>query len=290
MLRTGWRRFKPRALRVRSSERDNQDSLFSQARSEVSTIIEELQGVYGGKLRYHHLEDRITDQRERAEQTQTALDLLVLLILQAPRAAAAQIAMDAHTHGYRDRHARLFELIDFNDSFDSTVLACADEILGTFVERAKKEMDWLCRRLKAQCFSDRQYEAIVHGLSREIAVFRGALTAGFSVRMTSRKDDAFGIDMVIGDVATGRELNVDCKTASSYFLRLQDLTREGRISAAEETQAEKDGFVRVVNRGDGRSVEVTILRIDSSLLGAITNFSFENPQRFVELLQRAFHS
>jgi hypothetical protein len=287
VLRSGWRRFRPHVSR-RAKRNSSSGGLFAQVHQDVDQIVQDLRRIYGRKLRYHHLEDHITEQRERAAATNEAHDFVTLLVLQAPRAVQAQIAMDEHPHGYRDRHERLYELIDFNDSFDDAVLACPDELLSTFSEQARKEMDWLCQQLRTTVFSDKQYEAIVHGLSREIAVYRAALQAGYSVRMTSRRDDAFGIDMVIGDPVSGRELNIDCKTSSSYFLRLQDLLRESRISEATELQAEHDGFVRVVNRGDGRSAEVTILRIDSSILGPITNFAFESPEPFAALLQQAF--
>jgi hypothetical protein len=222
----------------------------------------------------------------RRETVQTAVDWLVLLMLQAPRAAAAQIMMDQHPHGYRDRDKRLYELIDFNDTFVDAVLLVAEDDLAMFVDKLREEINHFCRRLRAQTFSDEQYEAITHGLSREIAVYAAAKKHGFEVVMTSRTADAFGIDMQIRDSESGRYINVDCKTGSAFHFRLKDLVHEGRIAPHHMTDAETKGYWEIVNRRDDRrGVRIILLRIDQDELGPITAFRFEDETALVRRLR-----
>ena len=63
----------------------------------------------------------------------------------------------------------------------------------------------------------------MHGLSREIAVFKAAENAGLNALMSSRVADAFGIDMQIADTVSGDYVNIDCKTSSAFHFRLKDL-------------------------------------------------------------------
>src|SRR5690606_30984045 len=68
----------------------------------------------------------------RARSIHDKVHLLALLILQAPGAARAQREMDGHRGGYKNRQARLYELIDFNDTFVDTVLSLNEEERQTF--------------------------------------------------------------------------------------------------------------------------------------------------------------
>lgn len=214
--------------------------------------------------------------------------LRTLLLAQTPRAARAQTQMDRHRHGYHHREKRLFELIDFNDAFVALTLATPTHQLPGLAARLWDEMSHFCRRLKTPMFSRDQYDAIVRGLSREIAVFKAAESEGFKVHMTSRVEDAFGIDMVITDPTTGRELNIDCKTPSAFRYRLEDLIKEGRITEAELLQADQDDFLTVSQRRarDGMTVPVTLLCIRSDTLGEITDFTFDEPAKLTKLLDR----
>lgn len=196
------------------------------------------------------------------------------LILQAPQAALAQDVMDRHKHGYPARGERLNELIDFNDAFVSTVLALDQPLLGGHEVEVKRLIDWFCKRVGVGSFSADQYEAIVQGLSREIAVFRGVQKEGMLAAMTSRAKDALGIDMTISDPKTGRSVNVDCKAPSAYRHRIYDLLREGRLSEQEVTAAEALGYIAELN-GHGRDkTEVVVWRIERERYGAIVAFDF----------------
>ncbi|QQS19048.1 hypothetical protein IPL68_03315 [Candidatus Saccharibacteria bacterium] len=196
------------------------------------------------------------------------------LVLQAPQAALAQGQMDRHPHGFSARGTRLYELIDFNDAFVSTVLALDEPLLARFSDEAKRLMDWFCKRVGVQGFSNEQYQAIVQGLSREIAVYRGVQVEGFVAQMTSRASDALGIDMVISDAASGKYVNIDCKAPSAYRHRVYDLLREGRLSAEEVTAAEMLGYIGEMNGHGGERTEVILWRIEKEHYGEITGFGF----------------
>lgn len=241
--------------------------------SQLDTLIEGARGHAIG------LEKQGASQYERAEAW------LYALILQAPRAAVAQESIDSKPNGYRDKDQRLFQLIDFNDAFDSTVLALSEEMLPEFAERAKRFMDAMCKKVGTRSFSNEQYDAIVRGLSREIAVYLGAQKEGFEVEMTNRHDDAFGIDMRIIDPKTMHAVNIDIKTRSSYYYRVEQLAREGRLSEEDLLMADRNGFTAVMNGRDEQRRRVVTLRIDYKVLGEVVDFRFEDTSALGHLLR-----
>lgn len=234
-----------------------------------------------------HLNATIESYKERlelAEKPERAMLLEKLLVLQAPRAALAQAEMDAHPHGYHDREARLFELIDFNDTFVSAVLAQPAERLSGFVERVHQAMVKFCESQQTIMFSDEQFQAITYGLSREIAVYLGARSEGFHASMTSRAVDAFGIDMVIRDYRTRKQINIDCKTPSAFRRRLEELEKQKRITTEQLLKADQDDYITVMNRHNDEEIPVTILCIRPERLGEIKNFRFASTKPLGDLL------
>ena len=200
-----------------------------------------------------------------------------LIIAQTPRAAVAQLEMDKHKRGYHDREKRLYELIDFNDSFVSLVLATKRTQLPGLAEQLKSEMTQFCRRLTTPMFTDTQYDAIVRGLSREIAVYRGAIEVGYDAQMTSRTDDAFGIDMVVTRRDGGKALNIDCKTPPAFRHRLEDMAKDGHITDMQVATADEVGFITTEHSRDNERVNVTLFCILPDRLGDIHDFSFDDP-------------
>ena len=199
-----------------------------------------------------------------------------MLIMQTPRAALAQAEMDKHRYGYKDREQRLFELIDFNDTFVSKVLALPDGQEVGFTHYIYQEMRDFCRRLKTPNFSEQQFEAIVNGLGREIAVYRGARACGFKAEMTSRVDDAFGIDMRLTRPDTNNQLNIDCKAPSAYRHRLEDLVKSGRISEVELIEADKRDHITLLYRRDDQDIPVTLFCVRPETVGEVVDFAFED--------------
>ena len=211
-----------------------------------------------------------------------------LLLLQTPRAALAQIQMDNHKHGYHHREKRLYELIEFNDTFVNYVLATPHIQLPGLADQLKRDMTEFCRRLRTPMFSDKQYDAIVRGLSREIAVYRTARYHKFGARMTSRADDAFGIDMVITQPETGKVLNIDCKTPAAFRHRLEDLLHHERITETELLQGDAQGFLTVIHRRGDERVPVTLFCILPDRLGEISDFTFDEPDKLKGVLNTMF--
>ena len=276
MPRRHWRRFFPRRniTPVSQQLRTNDDSIFGQARARLDAIpISSVDSLVP-----------LITERTLIENKDT-VSWLELLILQAPRAARAQESMDKHPHGYHNREQRLYELIDFNDTFVETVLSLPESELPTFIDKLKQVIDAFCHRLNTQTFNDRQYEAITHGLSREIAVYRAAVANGFEVAMTSRAVDAFGVDMQIRSRETGKYINVDCKTTSAFHFRLKDLVHQGRISPENQIEAETKGFWEITNRGKGREMRIVLLRINQEELGEINGFSFADDSVLIAKLR-----
>lgn len=204
--------------------------------------------------------------------------LLQSLLEKTPGAVSAQRAMDAHPHSYHSNKERLYELIDFNDTFVSLVLALSPGERQGFIERLRVSMQQYCKNHGSAMFSDEQFDAITRGLSREVAVYLGARHEGFQVSMTSRVEDAMGVDMTITDPVSGRRLNIDCKASSAYYFRIKDLVSQGRLTDEEGRLAEEVGYVREMNGHGDDAVPVTILRIDPNEMGDIKDFVFTNPK------------
>lgn len=282
-----WQRFRPKTRgKLGDKTVYEPDSLYARARSIVDQSMHQARGGLAGRrniLKRTMKAVRLLRERESHD----AIYLLALLILQSPGAAHAQREMDGHRGGYKNRQARIFELIDFNDTFVNTVLALRDHDLVEFPERLKEEIDRFCGNLHVQSFDERQFEAIVHGLSREIAVYRGARKAGYIVHMTSRMQDAMGVDMIITDPDTKRSLSVDIKTHSSFHFRLVDLERQKRIDEARRLECELAGFCKVRNGHGQQAVDTTLLRIATDYLGEIKNFDFEDIELLTQLIAQA---
>lgn len=211
-----------------------------------------------------------------------------LLLAQTPRAVIAQWQMDAHKHGYHNREKRLYELIDFNDSYVALLLRAGHSADQAFVDQLKADMDALCRRLGTPSFSPEQFDAITRGLAREVAVYNAAQQLGFGVYMTSRTEDAFGIDMVITHPETRRELNIDCKTPSAFRRRLEDLEHHGRITDEQLLRADEDEFITINQHRGSDLVPVTLMCIRPDTVGEIHDFMFDDPHKVEDLLNKMF--
>ena len=269
-----WRRFLPKRPRTRVVTSSN--DIFSTARWIVETTPAK---------DFETLDARIESYKQVMNESDP-VQWLALLIMQAPRAAHAQAIMDEYPHGYHDREKRLYELIDFNDTLVSCVLLLSEDKLPTFPKLLKVELDAFCQKMYSREFDTEQFGAIIHGLSREIAVFKAAENAGLHALMASRTADAFGIDMQIADSSTGRYINIDCKTSSSFHFRLKTLVKQHRIQLHDTIDAETKGWWEIINRDDkGRKVKIILLRVSQDELGEIRDFRFVNEQAMVEKLK-----
>lgn len=251
--------------------------LYGRAMDEIDTVVA-ASGGHAQHLRIERLSGAIDEMRRRVEQSDAAVRqarLVALLLLQTPRAARAQDAMDRrHGHNYRHRSKRLYELIDFNDTFVDTVLALRAEQRHEFMPRIYRAMREVCQRARTHMFTYEQFEAIAHGLSREIAVYLGAQKEGYDVHMTSRVADGLGVDMQVREPESQRYINIDCKTTSAYGYRLATLVREGRVSERAAALAMAKGYIRVTNgHGDDR-VHVVLFCVAHEVIGDIRDFEF----------------
>lgn len=230
------------------------------------------------------LDRKIDGLRKKFERSRWAHDGMVALLAQVPRAVLAQLQMDEHPHGYRDKQQRLYELIDFNDTLDATVIATTPDLRQTFAMRTKQAADRVCKRVGAPCFSNEQWDAIVRGLSREIAVYMAARNNGFNALMPSRASDALGVDVQVQDPETGRYVNLDCKTPSAFRYRLEQLLKENRISQHDLLEADERSYLPVMNGHGNNRINVVLLCLLPDKFGEVENFEFVDSSAIRETL------
>jgi hypothetical protein len=245
---------------------------------------EELASYLQRRPEVNSLERHIEKLQARFLRTNLAHDGLVALLAQAPRASLAQIQMDQHPHGYRNKRERLYELIDFNDTLVSTVQVQGTSERLRFDTATKEAVDRVCRRVGAPCFTNDQWSAIIRGLTREIAVYWAAHNAGFNVVMTSRAQDALGIDLQIQDPETKRYINIDVKTPSSFRYRLQRLVYEDRMTPREQLMADEQSYAIQTNGHGDQRAEIILLCILPDLFGDLADFRFVNEEPMRERL------
>lgn len=282
-MRHAWRQY-----RVRKKFATAPTGLAEAMRARLEKLLREVYGNRWHRLDAKHLGAAVNEQTHRAEVSDDAIEWFVLLVLRSPAATRAQQYMDTHEGGYHSSDKNLYELIDFNDAFVSTVIALSVEQRQDFIEVSRHEIARFCAQVGARMFSEEQFEAITRGLSREVAVYLGALQQGFDVVMTSRRQDAMGVDMIVTDPVSKHTLNIDCKTSSSFHYRLKDLVREGRMSPDEASQAELHGYAREVNGHGDEAVMVTLIRIDPNEVGDVKSFVFTQPELLGERLRALF--
>ena len=224
------------------------------------------------------LERYITKLRKRFDATHDQVDGLTSLLSQAPRAVLAQLQMDKYPHGYRNKQERLYELIDFNDTLVSTILVLNDAHREMFREHVKQAADRICKRVGAPCFSNEQWNAIIRGLTREVAVYSAARAYGFNAWMTDRAHDALGVDLQVQDPEDGRYINVDVKTPSSFRHRMEQLVHEHRLSERELLVGDQQSYIIEKNGHGKNKVQVIVLCILPDLFGDLVDWRFVNPE------------
>lgn len=226
------------------------------------------------RLRAHHL------------KTNDPLDGFAALLAQAPRAVLAQLQMDQFPHGYRNKQERLYELIDFNDTLVAIILALDDEKRQQFAVRAKEAADRVCKRVGAPCFRNEQWEAIIRGLTREVAVYLAATEHGFNAWLTDRAHDALGIDIQVQDPEDKRYINIDVKTPSSFRHRMEQLVHEGRLTEHELMQGDQRSYIVEYNGHGSNKMPVVVLCILPDIFGDLAYWRFVNPQPMVGMLNQ----
>lgn len=232
----------------------------------------------------HQLDELLKHLRAHAESTNRPEDWLAALYAQAPQASEAQQQLDQHPHGYHNKQARVFELIDFNDTFVSTILALSHEHRAQFVQAAKKGCDRICIHAHTACFTNEQWIAIVRGLTREIAVYQAARDRGFDAVMPNRTGDAMGIDLQVRDPESGRYINIDVKTPSSFRHRLEELVEEGRITDKELLEADARCYAIEHNGHNSERVEVIVLCMLPDKFGEFGDFRLLNSEPMRQML------
>lgn len=234
----------------------------------------------------HDLDRYIDRYQKRFRATNNPYDGVVSLLVQAPRAVFAQRDMDENRHGYRNKHERRFELIDFNDAVVATIMGMPDELRALFSERVKQSADRICKRLGAPCFTNEQWSAIIRGLTREVALYLAAKESGFHAWMTDRAHDALGIDMQIQDPETKRYVNIDVKTPSSFRHRMETLVHEGRLTERELLQGDNNGYIVERNGHGDERVRVVVLAILPDRYGDLRNWRFVDSEPIRRTLNR----
>jgi len=130
----------------------------------------------------------------------------------------------------------------------------------------------------APCFSNEQWDAIIRGLTREVAVYSAARAYGFNAWMTDRAHDALGVDLQVQDPEDGRYINVDVKTPSSFRHRMEQLIHEHRLSERELLIGDQQNYIIEKNGHGKNKVQVIVLCILPDQFGDLVDWRFVNPE------------
>ncbi len=281
-FKSRWRHFRPRRILKKLKSLPRSPQIKHDIFSEVGAYV--MGQLPRRRPKPHRMDDLIVQFRSRAEATNKPEDWLAALFIQTPRAAKSQQLLDQYSHGYHDKKARVFELIDFNDTFVGTVLSLSEHDRCCFAEQAKKQMDRVCFHVHTEMFSDEQWTAIVRGLTREIAVYQAARDRGFDAFMPNRTADALGVDLQVRDPETGRYINVDVKTPSSFRRRLEDLVQQGRLTEQDLLLADQRSYVVETNGKNGGSIQVILLCMLPDRFGEFGHFRLQNSEPMRQML------
>ena len=261
--------------------------LYDKAWEYISIAAKQRMPEHWQELRLEKLSSvlaALRHQIDKAKEGELTALLLALLIVQSPQAARAQELMKKRGIRFNDREDRLHELISFNDTFVDLILSF-EEIPKDIKDNIYYEIHRVCGITRTHSFSYKDYGAISKGLEREIALYKAAQSAGFEARMTSRIADGLGVDMQISDKESGVQVNVDCKTESSFRFKLQALSRQGRVDNEEFLKADENGYVYfTVGRGK-EAIPVVLLRLDDELTGGVEEFRFRNEDSVGAIIQ-----
>lgn len=279
---TTWHRYRPRRIFGGSTYAPPQTAIQHDIYSEVLAYVEKR--LPRRRPKANQLETVIKQLHNKALVTNRPEDWLAALYARAPRAATAQQQMGQNPHGYQDKKARVYELIDFNDAFVATVLAMDQGMRARFVTQAKRGCDSICYQTHSAIFSDEQWTAIVRGLTREIAVYQAARDRGFDATMPNRTGDAIGIDLQVRDPESGRYINVDVKTPSSFRHRLEELVQQGRLTESELMDADARSYAIEHNGHNGGAVEIVLLCMLPDKFGEFGDFRLLNSEPMRQML------
>lgn len=153
-----------------------------------------------------------------------------------------------------------------------------DPLRRQFADRVKQAADRVCKRVGAPCFTDTQWQAIIRGLTREVAVYLAARECGFDAHITDRVSDALGIDIQVRDPEDGRYINIDVKTPSSFRHRAEQLVNEGRLTEQELFEGDKKSYVVEFNGRGSKRTQVIVLCILPDLFGDLADWRFVTPE------------
>lgn len=266
---------RPQPISYRYNNRD----IFDLAEQRVTMLLQRRPEVTD-------LDRRIGPLRARFAGTHDIIDGLAALLSQAPRAVLAQLEMDTYPHGYRNKEKRLYELIDFNDSMIAVILLLGDGMRRQFAERTKQAADRICKRVGGPAFDDEQWRAIIRGLTREVAVYQAAIDNGFDAILTDRVNDALGIDVQVRDPETGRYINIDVKTPSSFRRRMEQLVREKRLDNNGLMLGDQNSYIIEFNGHGKRRTKVIVLCILPDKFGDLTDWRFVDSGPMRAMLNR----
>ena len=105
-----------------------------------------------------------------------------------------------------------------------------------------------------------------------------------SLRHTKRKFYPNLFWRNVRDPETGRYINVDVKTPSSFRHRLEDLVQQGRLTEQELLLADERSYVVETNGKNGGSIQVIVLCILPDKFGEFGHFRLQNSEPMRQML------
>jgi hypothetical protein len=88
----------------------------------------------------------------------------------------------------------------------------------------------------------------------------------------------------VRDPESGRYINLDVKTPSSFRHRLEDLVQEGRLTDHELIEADERSYAIETNGHNGGSVQVIVLCMLPDTFGEFGHFRLQNSEPMRQML------
>ncbi|HSE61605.1 MAG TPA: hypothetical protein VLA88_04910 [Candidatus Saccharimonadales bacterium] len=216
---------------------------------------------------------------------------VALVTLEMPQTAAAHGRLEEGNSASRaDRTTDKLTVSRFNQNLAEAMAYMPPSMLATFpTELRRRSSDLLRDEWHVATLANDNYNRIISGISREVALWRAAeaeLPEGWEIVGATPEEDLRGTDIIIYD-ADDNELRLDSKTDTGFNRAVKKQYDDGYMTAAEAEAATTNGyFYKSGTTPGGEPIQNCIVNADS--LGKVRNFEYEDTEPVMAFIEKQF--